>query len=56
MARVWTILVSAVFLVAASCGGTKDGGKLRWERDPAKGSALAHALGRPMLLYFTSDG
>jgi hypothetical protein len=56
MARVFTALVSTVLLVATSCGGTKDGGKLRWERDPAKASTLAHSLGRPMLLYFTSDG
>jgi hypothetical protein len=56
MPRAWTILASALFFAFAGCGGTKDGGDLRWERDPAKGIALAHSVGKPMMLYFTSDG
>lgn len=55
MPRVWTILVSALLLTFVGCS-TKDGGKLHWERDPDKGIERAQATGRPMLLYFTSDG
>ena len=56
MPRAWTILATSLFLGLAGCGKTKDGGDLRWERDPTKGMELAHSVGKPMLLYFTSDG
>ena len=55
MSRAWTILVTALLLCLVACT-TKDGGKLRWEKDPAKGIERAQMSGRPMLLYFTSDG
>jgi hypothetical protein len=55
MWRVWTILASALLLGFVACT-TKDGGKLRWERDPDKGIERAQMSGRPIMLYFTSDG
>jgi hypothetical protein len=55
MFRAWTILASALLLTFVGCS-TKDGGKLHWERDPEKGIERAQMTGRPMLLYFTSDG
>jgi len=54
--RGWTGLAFALLVGGAGCGGTKDGGDLRWERDPAKAFELAHFVGKPMALYFTSDG
>jgi len=55
MSRGWTILASTMLLCFVACT-TKDGGKLRWEHDPAKGIERAQMSGRPMVLYFTSDG
>jgi len=56
MVRATMAFAFALLLGAAGCGKTKDGGDLRWERDPAKGLELAHFVGKPLLLYFTSDG
>jgi hypothetical protein len=57
MARWAAGLGAAALLVSTlACGGVSDGGKLRWERDPAKGLELAHFVGKPVVLYFTSDG
>ena len=48
--------LAALALLVAGCGKTRDGGDLKWEHDPAKGIELASTLGKPMVLYFTSDG
>jgi hypothetical protein len=51
------VLALLVGLAAACSGsGTADGGKLAWQKDPKKGMELARLTGKPMLLYFTSDG
>jgi len=49
-------LAPSLLLLAVSCGGTADGGELRWQKDPNKGFELARFTGKPMLLYFTSPG
>ena len=55
MARSWTALALG-FALLAGCGGTKDGGDLKWQKDPDKAMELAHFTGKPMLIYFTSHG
>jgi hypothetical protein len=55
MSRLWILLSSALLLAFVACT-TKDGGNLRWEKDPAKGIERAQMSGRPMMIYFTSDG
>ena len=42
--------------VGCSGGGGGDGGDLNWQKDPKKGFELARFTGKPMLVYFTSDG
>ena len=59
MPRSLLAIASATFLwlgAACSGGGGGDGGDLKWQRDPGKGYELARSTGKPMLVYFTSDG
>ena len=54
------LALASIALVAsgAACagGGGGDGGALKWQKDPKKGYELASSTGKPMLVYFTSDG
>jgi hypothetical protein len=58
MSRLALVLGSVVALsfAGAGCSGAADGGILKWQKDPKKAFELAHFTGKPMLLYFTSDG
>ena len=56
MVRACLVLAFTVLVGLAGCGPTQDGGELRWQREPAKGFELAHFIGKPMMIYFTSDG
>jgi hypothetical protein len=50
-------VVLGLSLSGAACsGGGGDGGILKWQHDPKKAFEQAHFTGKPMLVYFTSDG
>jgi hypothetical protein len=52
--------VAVLFLLGlASAASAQDGGKLPWRgknEDPKLAMTEAHQQGRPMMLFFTSDG
>jgi hypothetical protein len=54
MARI--VVMLGLALVVACSGGSSGGGKLKWQRDPNKAMEHARFTGKPMLIYFTSDG
>ncbi len=59
MSRILLALASIALAgsgAACSGGGGGDGGNLKWQKDPKKGFELASSTGKPMLVYFTSDG
>ena len=45
-------------LVSALAGGAvaQDGGKIPWNHDPQAGFKEAKKSGKPMMLFFTSEG
>lgn len=50
--------VLALLLALASAAAAQDGGKLDWKgkSNPQQAILDAKALGKPMMLFFTSDG
>jgi hypothetical protein len=54
--KMWTI---AMILGLAAAASAQDGGKLPWKgkgEDPKSAMAEAGRQGRPMMLFFTSEG
>ena len=49
-------MLAGLVAAAIGCGEVADGGALHWQRDPKKGMEHARFVGKPMVLYFTSDG
>ena len=51
---------TAMLLVLASAASAQDGGKLAWKgkdkEDPKVAMAEAKRQGKPMMLFFTSEG
>jgi len=56
MAGMRVALAVAFGIGIAGCSGAADGGGLKWQKEPQKAFELASFTGRPMVLYFTSDG
>ena len=50
------VVMLGLALVVGCGGGASDGGKLKWQHDPKKAMDHARFTGKPMLIYFTSDG
>lgn len=58
------ILIATIFLYSAAVACADDGGKIPWvnakdkksEKGVADAMAAAKKAGKPMMLYFTSDG
>lgn len=46
----------AILLIAALIAPLQDGGKLPWNKDPKTAMAAAKKAGKPMMIFFTSEG
>jgi hypothetical protein len=50
------LLTAVAALVACGPAVADEGGKLPWKKDPAAAIKEAAKDGKPMMLYFTSEG
>ena len=51
-----TLLALAATALFASDALAQDGGKIPWNKDPAAAMKAAKTSGKPMMMFFTSDG
>ena len=51
-----TLLAAAFVAVSGMDVVAQDGGKIPWIKDPKAGFKEAKKSGKPMMLFFTSDG
>jgi type IV secretory pathway TrbD component len=56
IAMVKTMLALATTLFLAGALHAQDGGKIPWNHDVAAAMKEARKSGKPMLMFFTSDG